>query len=60
MEPDFEVPVLWGSLGATVGTSWGALGALGGPPGELLGCSWDVARFCRLSWGPLGTNFENL
>jgi hypothetical protein len=42
--------VSWGGLG----TSWGALGALGRPPGELLGCSWDLSRFCGLSWGPLG------
>ena len=48
--------VSWGG----VGTSWGALGALGGPPRELFGCSWNVARFCGLSWEPLGANFENL
>ena len=48
--------VSWGG----VGTSWGALAALGGPPGERLGCSWNVARFCGFSWGPLVANFENL
>ena len=46
-----------------MGRCWDLLGCLEplrGPPGELLGCSWNVARFCGLSWGPLGANFENL
>ena len=60
MEPDFEVPVSWGSLGAVLGPLGVLLEPSGGPPGELLGCSWNVARFCGLSWGPLGANFENL
>ena len=60
MEPDFEVPVSWGSLGAVLGPLGVLLEPLRGPPGELLGCSWNVARFCGLSWGPLGANFENL
>ena len=60
MQPDFEVPVSWGSLGAVLGPLGVLLEPLGGPPRELLGCSWIVARFCGLSWGPLVANFENL